>query len=84
MIRTGDVIHNSITGETIRFVETAADTDGERVTVDVLVELRELVHQVLAAARQVAQAGTAAQIKAAQDVLRTARKSIYKLLAEDD
>ena len=24
MIRTGDVIHNSITGETIRFVETAA------------------------------------------------------------
>ena len=38
MIRTGDVIHNSITGETIRFVETAADTDGERVTVDVLVE----------------------------------------------
>jgi DNA-binding PadR family transcriptional regulator len=49
-----------------------------------LVELRELVHQVLAATRQVAQAGTAAQIKAAQDVLRTARKSIYKLLAEDD
>jgi hypothetical protein len=42
------------------------------------------VHQVLAATRQVAQAGTAAQIKAAQDVLRTARKSIYKLLAEDD
>jgi quercetin dioxygenase-like cupin family protein len=38
MIRTGDVIHNSITGETIRFVETAADTDGERVTIDVLVE----------------------------------------------
>src|SRR4051812_27158947 len=26
MIHTGDVIHNSITGETIRFVETAADT----------------------------------------------------------
>src|SRR4051812_4402197 len=38
MIRTGDVIHNSITGETIRFVETAADTDGERVVIDVLVE----------------------------------------------
>ena len=48
-----------------------------------LVELRDLVHQVLAATRQVAQAGTAAQIKAAQDVLRAARKSIYKLLAED-
>ena len=48
-----------------------------------LVELRDLVHQVLAATRQVAQAGSAAQIKAAQDVLRAARKSIYKLLAED-
>ena len=49
-----------------------------------LVELRELVHQVLAATRQVAQAGTAAQIKGAQEVLRTARKGIYRLLAEDD
>src|SRR5262245_36121316 len=38
MIRKGDVIHNSITGETIRFVETSADTDGERVVIDVLVE----------------------------------------------
>ena len=38
MIRTGDVIHNRITGESIRFVETAADTDGERVVIDVLVE----------------------------------------------
>ena len=38
MIRTGDVIYNSITGESIRFVETAADTDGERVVIDVLVE----------------------------------------------
>ena len=49
-----------------------------------LIELRDLVHQVLAATRQVAQAGTTAQVKAAQDVLRTARKSIYRLLAEDD
>ena len=39
---------------------------------------------MLAATRQVAQAGTAAQIKGAQDVLRTARKGIYRLLAEDD
>jgi DNA-binding PadR family transcriptional regulator len=49
-----------------------------------LVELRDLVHQVMAATRQVAQAGTVAQIKGAQDVLRTARKGIYRLLAEDD
>jgi hypothetical protein len=37
----------------------------------------------MAATRQVAQAGTADQVKAAQDVLRTARKAIYRLLAED-
>ena len=51
---------------------------------DDLIELRNLVHQVLAATRQVAQAGTQKQIKGAQDVLRTARKGIYKLLAEDE
>jgi DNA-binding PadR family transcriptional regulator len=49
-----------------------------------LIELRDLVHQVMAATRQVAQAGTAAQIKGTQDVLRAARKGIYRLLAEDD
>ena len=49
-----------------------------------LVELRNLVQQVVAATRQVAQAGTQAQVKGAQDVLRTARKGIYKLLAEDE
>ena len=48
-----------------------------------LTELRDLVHQVLAATRQVAQAGTTPQVKAAQDVLRTARKSIYRLLADE-
>jgi len=43
MIRTGDVISNSITGESIRIVETAADSDGERVVIDVLVEPRGFV-----------------------------------------
>jgi len=56
---------------------------GEDVDHD-LVELRDLVQQVLAATRQVAQAGTTAQVKGAQDVLRAARKGIYRLLAEDD
>ena len=51
---------------------------------DDIVELRDLVHQVMAATRQVAMAGTTAQIKGAQDVLRTARKGIYRLLAEDE
>jgi DNA-binding PadR family transcriptional regulator len=49
-----------------------------------ITELRDLVHQVLAATRQVAIAGTAAQVKGAQDVLRTARKGIYRLLADDE
>ena len=49
-----------------------------------LMELRDLVQQVLAATRQVAQAGSAAQIKGAQEILRTARKGIYRLLAEDE
>jgi DNA-binding PadR family transcriptional regulator len=51
---------------------------------DTLVALRDLAFQVMAATRQVAQAGTTAQIAAAQDVLRTARKGLYRLLAEDD
>ena len=58
--------------------EAVEDADND------LVELRNLVQQVLAATRQVAQAGTQAQVKGAQDVLRTARKGIYKLLAEDE
>jgi DNA-binding PadR family transcriptional regulator len=49
-----------------------------------LVALRDLVHQVLAATRQVAHAGTTAQIEAAQAVLRDARRALYRLLAEED
>lgn len=51
---------------------------------DELVALRDLAHQVLAATRQVAHAGTSAQIEAAQAVLRDARRSLYRLLAEED
>ncbi|HEY1316971.1 MAG TPA: PadR family transcriptional regulator [Gaiella sp.] len=50
---------------------------------DALVVLHDLVHQVMAATRQVAHAGTAAQLEAAQDVLRDARRALYRLLAED-
>lgn len=38
MIRTGDVLHNPVTGELIRFVKAAGDTNGEYVVVDVIVE----------------------------------------------
>jgi DNA-binding PadR family transcriptional regulator len=51
---------------------------------DDLSALRELVFQVLAATKQVAHAGSKPQLAAAQEVLRTARKSLYRLLAEDD
>ena len=51
---------------------------------DDLVSLRELVFQVMAATHQVAHAGTKTQLEAAQGILRSARKSLYQLLAEDD
>jgi quercetin dioxygenase-like cupin family protein len=38
MIRPGDTLHNPVTGEVIRFVETAADTNGEYVLIEVVVE----------------------------------------------
>jgi quercetin dioxygenase-like cupin family protein len=34
MIRTGDTLRNPVTGEELRFLETAADTDGEYVLVE--------------------------------------------------
>jgi quercetin dioxygenase-like cupin family protein len=38
MIRSGDTLTNPVTGEIIRFVETAADTGGEYVLVEVVVQ----------------------------------------------
>jgi quercetin dioxygenase-like cupin family protein len=38
MIRIGDTLHNAVTGETLRFVKTSADTGGEYVLVEVVVE----------------------------------------------
>src|SRR6266545_24128 len=38
MIRTGDTIHNPVTGERITFLATSADTDGEAVVIEVDVE----------------------------------------------
>ncbi len=51
---------------------------------DALVALRDLAHQVLAATRQVAQAGTAAQLDSAQAILRDTRKRLYRLLADEE
>jgi quercetin dioxygenase-like cupin family protein len=38
MIRTGDTIENTATGERITFLATAADTDGEAVVVETVVQ----------------------------------------------
>jgi DNA-binding PadR family transcriptional regulator len=51
---------------------------------DAIVALRDLAHNVMAATRQVAHAGTAAQVEAAQQVLRDARRSLYRLLAGEE
>ena len=50
---------------------------------DALVSLHDLVHQVMAATRQVAHAGSPAQLESAQEILREARRALYRLLAED-
>lgn len=38
MISKGDVLHNPVTGELLRFVETSAETDGEYVLVECVVQ----------------------------------------------
>jgi DNA-binding PadR family transcriptional regulator len=51
---------------------------------DDLVSLRELVFQVMGATHQVARAGSKTQLETAKGILRSTRKSLYQLLAEDD
>ena len=38
VIRKGDTVENPVTGERVTFLETAAETNGERVLIDVTVE----------------------------------------------
>ena len=38
MIRTGDTIHNPITGERLTFLATSSDTDGEAVVIETVVQ----------------------------------------------
>jgi mannose-6-phosphate isomerase-like protein (cupin superfamily) len=38
MIRTGDTIHNPVTGERITFLATSVDTDGEAVVIETVVQ----------------------------------------------
>jgi quercetin dioxygenase-like cupin family protein len=38
MIRSGDILHNPVTGETLHFVTSASDTNGEYVLVEAVIE----------------------------------------------
>ena len=58
--------------------ETPSDELG-----DSLQDLRATGRQLFAATMQVAQAGSEAQIAKARDVLAEARRSLYRILAED-
>ncbi len=55
---------------------TAGDGDSSR-------ELRDLFEQLGGAVRQVAHAGTETQTAAAREVLTSARRQIYRILADD-
>ncbi len=59
------------------------DTAG-RAADDGAFDLRQLAFQVGAAAMQVAQVGSAGSLEAARAVLVDARRSLYRLLAEDE
>ena len=47
-------------------------------------QLRDLIGQLYAATQQVASAGTDAQIARAADVLKSTRREMYRILAEDE
>ena len=49
-----------------------------------MVELRDLMYQVRAAARQVVHHGSEKQVADAAELLRETRRALYQLLAEDD
>jgi DNA-binding PadR family transcriptional regulator len=48
-----------------------------------VLELRDLAHQVLAAARQVVHAGQESQLEQAKEVLRETRRRLYRILADE-
>ena len=57
--------------------------DARQDTEDELTQLADLVTQVVAAAMQVAQAGTLGQVSRAGDLLNSTRRRLYRLLAEE-
>jgi len=63
--------------------ETSPWEQGDEADEDTL-RLRETVFRLFGATRQVAEAGTTAQVKAAVGILDEARRKLYTLLAEEE
>jgi DNA-binding PadR family transcriptional regulator len=64
-------------GQPAPWEEVGAGVDGA------VVELHDLLHQLIAAFRQIVEAGTPSQVGAAKAVLTETRRSLYRILAED-
>lgn len=69
--------------ESATLPSTAPWEDAADEATDDLIELNDAAFQLIAAARQVAQGGDPRQIRAANEILRDARRRVYRLLAED-
>ncbi len=84
---SGKTFHLTVKGKTL--VETERDTLGKPWEVaaaevsDATQDLHGTLRQVVMAVRQVSMAGSDAQTKKAVAILAEARKSIYRLLADD-
>ena len=74
---TGRAAHAARPAGPAPWQEVGEDVD------DALVELRDVVGQVAAAVRQIAHSGTPAQVAAAKSLLADAKRSLYRILADD-
>jgi len=75
---TGRAANDARGGTRAPWEEVGEDVD------TTLIELRDGISQVVGAVRQIARGGTVAQISAAKKVLTETRRSLYRILAEDD
>ena len=71
-------------GETAAAAAGEAPWEGLIPDDDGAVELRDLVHQVVVATRQVMDAGETGQLAKAKELLRETRRGLYRILAEDE
>ena len=60
------------------------DEPAAGMTDDTAIELGDMIRQVMMAVMEVRRAGSPSQLAAARRVLAEARRSMYRILAEDD